>query len=200
MRSIHLSVRPFFLESRRQSMLTHLHTCFGLLRRQLLKNTVVKWNSSVSLSRNQMLWCQVFNSGQLKDFKKHFVHKFNNPYNYNPSVICAGPGSYNVLEHGLAQESFKKAFLERTRKGGFGSSAQRNFIFPNRESIEAPSPGQYEVRSSISKVIHLLFVSFCNRKMPPSQRGKNMKLECVWTKNIKKAAQIVQNLQPYLGS
>ncbi|XP_041793901.1 sperm-tail PG-rich repeat-containing protein 2 [Chelmon rostratus] len=55
-----------------------------------------------------------------------------------------GPGSYNVFEHGLARESFKKAFLERTRKGGFGSTAPRSCIFHNKESIEAPSPGQYE--------------------------------------------------------
>ncbi|KAF1389214.1 hypothetical protein PFLUV_G00071110 [Perca fluviatilis] len=55
-----------------------------------------------------------------------------------------GPGSYNVFEHGLARESFKKAVLERTRKGGFGSTAQRNSFFHNKESIEAPSPGQYE--------------------------------------------------------
>ncbi|XP_054467525.1 sperm-tail PG-rich repeat-containing protein 2 [Anoplopoma fimbria] len=55
-----------------------------------------------------------------------------------------GPGSYNVFEHGLARESFKKAVLERTRKGGFGSTAQRNSLFHNKESIEAPSPGQYE--------------------------------------------------------
>lgn len=50
-----------------------------------------------------------------------------------------------MFDHGLARESFKKAFLERTRKGGFGSTAQRNSIFLNKESIEAPSPGQYEV-------------------------------------------------------
>ncbi|GLD54046.1 sperm-tail PG-rich repeat-containing protein 2 isoform X1 [Lates japonicus] len=55
-----------------------------------------------------------------------------------------GPGSYNVFEQGLARESFKKAFLERSRKGGFGSTAQRNCFFHNKESIEAPSPGQYE--------------------------------------------------------
>ncbi|XP_070690540.1 sperm-tail PG-rich repeat-containing protein 2 [Pempheris klunzingeri] len=55
-----------------------------------------------------------------------------------------GPGSYNVFEHGLARESFKKAFLEKTRRGGFGSSAQRSSIFHNKESIEAPSPGHYE--------------------------------------------------------
>ncbi|XP_067467411.1 sperm-tail PG-rich repeat-containing protein 2 isoform X1 [Thunnus thynnus] len=55
-----------------------------------------------------------------------------------------GPGSYNVFDYGLARESFKKAFFERTRKGGFGSTAQRNSIFLNKESIETPSPGQYE--------------------------------------------------------
>ncbi|XP_071339187.1 sperm-tail PG-rich repeat-containing protein 2 [Trachinotus anak] len=55
-----------------------------------------------------------------------------------------GPGSYNVFEQGLAQESFKKAFLGRSRKGAFGSTAQRNSFFHNKESIEAPGPGQYE--------------------------------------------------------
>lgn len=63
-----------------------------------------------------------------------------------------------MFEHGLARESVKKAFLERTRKGGFGSTAQRNSIFHNKESIEAPSPGQYEVGRSISFVIHSFFL------------------------------------------
>ncbi|XP_034397600.1 LOW QUALITY PROTEIN: sperm-tail PG-rich repeat-containing protein 2 [Cyclopterus lumpus] len=54
-----------------------------------------------------------------------------------------GPGSYDMFEQGLACESFKKAVLERTRKGGFGSTAQRSSLFHNKESIEAPSPGQY---------------------------------------------------------
>ncbi|XP_034548886.1 sperm-tail PG-rich repeat-containing protein 2 isoform X2 [Notolabrus celidotus] len=64
--------------------------------------------------------------------------------NHNKTCSTPGPGSYNVFERSLASESFKKAFLERTRKGGFGSTAQRNFIFHNKESIDAPSPGQYE--------------------------------------------------------
>ncbi|XP_062273843.1 sperm-tail PG-rich repeat-containing protein 2 [Scomber scombrus] len=58
-----------------------------------------------------------------------------------------GPGSYNVFDYGLARDSFKKAFFERTRKGGFGSTVQRNSIFLNKESIEAPSPGQYETKT-----------------------------------------------------
>ncbi|XP_060894896.1 sperm-tail PG-rich repeat-containing protein 2 [Labrus mixtus] len=66
---------------------------------------------------------------------------------FNPSCkksSSPGPGSYNVFEQGLACESFKRAFFERTRKGGFGSTVQRNSIFNNKESIQAPSPGQYE--------------------------------------------------------
>ncbi|KAM6944674.1 LOW QUALITY PROTEIN: sperm-tail PG-rich repeat-containing protein 2 [Lycodopsis pacificus] len=55
---------------------------------------------------------------------------------------CAttGSGSYNMFEHGLARESFKKAVLERTRQGGVGSTAQRSSLFHNKES----SPRQYE--------------------------------------------------------
>ncbi|XP_033476361.2 sperm-tail PG-rich repeat-containing protein 2 [Epinephelus lanceolatus] len=55
-----------------------------------------------------------------------------------------GPGSYNVFEHGVAQDSLKKAVLGRTTKGGFGSTAQRNTIFNNKNLAEAPSPWQYE--------------------------------------------------------
>lgn len=74
--------------------------------------------------------------------------------------LCPGPGSYNVFEQGLAQGSFKKAFLEQSKKGGFGSTAQRTSFFHNKESIKAPSPGQYEVGQSIIIVFIYLFVSF----------------------------------------
>nr|XP_057927095.1 sperm-tail PG-rich repeat-containing protein 2 isoform X4 [Doryrhamphus excisus] len=56
-----------------------------------------------------------------------------------------GPGSYDVFAYGLAQECFKRAFLERAKKGGFGSTAKRCSIFFNKESILGPSPGEYEV-------------------------------------------------------
>ncbi|CAL8346224.1 unnamed protein product [Lota lota] len=56
-----------------------------------------------------------------------------------------GPGSYNVFHCGLAEESMKKATLESTRKGGFGCSAQRNSIFRNIQTLDAPGPGQYVV-------------------------------------------------------
>ncbi|XP_053725890.1 sperm-tail PG-rich repeat-containing protein 2 isoform X1 [Synchiropus splendidus] len=55
-----------------------------------------------------------------------------------------GPGSYDVFDYGLAQESFKKAYLERTKRGGFGSTAQRNCTFFRKDSADRPGPGQYE--------------------------------------------------------
>uniref|UniRef100_A0A3Q3JBI2 Uncharacterized protein n=1 Tax=Monopterus albus TaxID=43700 RepID=A0A3Q3JBI2_MONAL len=81
-----------------------------------------------------------------------------------------GPGSYNVFEHGLARESFKKAFLERTRKGGFGSTAQRNSLFNNKELIEAPSPGQYEVGTPINTLesIYSFLFLICFDSPPPN--------------------------------
>ncbi|XP_070761176.1 sperm-tail PG-rich repeat-containing protein 2 [Enoplosus armatus] len=87
-----------------------------------------------------------------------------------------GPGSYNVFEHGLARESFKKAFLERTRKGGFGSTAQRNFIFHNKESIEAPSPGQYETEKKTEeryKKQHTAVFKSATKRLALSQLAKD---------------------------
>ncbi|KAM3867482.1 sperm-tail PG-rich repeat-containing protein 2 [Diretmus argenteus] len=62
-----------------------------------------------------------------------------------------GPGSYNVFDYGLAQESLKKAFLGSTRKGGFGSTAQRT-VFHGKENVQAPGPGQYEVEKKTEEL------------------------------------------------
>lgn len=65
------------------------------------------------------------------------------------TLLRSGPGSYDLFESGLAQLSFKQAFLARTKKGGFGSTVQRDFIFHNEEMLNSPSPAQYEVRPTI---------------------------------------------------
>uniref|UniRef100_A0A3Q0R4X3 Sperm tail PG-rich repeat containing 2 n=1 Tax=Amphilophus citrinellus TaxID=61819 RepID=A0A3Q0R4X3_AMPCI len=79
-----------------------------------------------------------------------------------------GPGSYNVFEDGLARESFKKAFLSQTKKGGFGSSSQRSSIFYNKESVEAPSPAQYEKTEECYKQQHTaVFKSITERLASP---------------------------------
>ncbi|XP_077570695.1 sperm-tail PG-rich repeat-containing protein 2 [Stigmatopora nigra] len=58
-----------------------------------------------------------------------------------------GPGSYNVVDMCMAEESLRKAFVERTRKGGFGSIAQRSSIFLNKEFVQGPSPAEYKVEN-----------------------------------------------------
>ncbi|XP_049619707.1 sperm-tail PG-rich repeat-containing protein 2 isoform X2 [Syngnathus scovelli] len=56
-----------------------------------------------------------------------------------------GPGSHNVLDLGLAQESLKRALSERAKKGGFGSTAKRSSFFLNKESVQGPRPGDDQV-------------------------------------------------------
>lgn len=68
------------------------------------------------------------------------------------TLFRSGPGSYDLFERGLAQLSFKQAFFTRSRKGGFGSTVQRDLIFYNKELLKSPSPAQYEVRATISTV------------------------------------------------
>uniref|UniRef100_H3DEE5 Sperm tail PG-rich repeat containing 2 n=1 Tax=Tetraodon nigroviridis TaxID=99883 RepID=H3DEE5_TETNG len=55
-----------------------------------------------------------------------------------------GPGSYDLFQRGFAQLSLKQASFARTRKGGFGSTVQRDFIFHNKELLKGPGPAQYQ--------------------------------------------------------
>lgn len=76
---------------------------------------------------------------------------FQDPLSISVSVLTllrSGPGSYDLFERGLAQLSFKQAFFARSRKGGFGSTVQRDFIY-NKELLKSPGPAQYEVRTTI---------------------------------------------------
>ncbi|KAM4577099.1 sperm-tail PG-rich repeat-containing protein 2 [Odontesthes bonariensis] len=69
------------------------------------------------------------------------------PCDHRKSSI-PGPGSYDVFELGLANESLKRAISGQTRKGGFGSTARRSSIFYKKDSEETPGPGQYEMEKN----------------------------------------------------
>uniref|UniRef100_A0A9J8CQB2 Sperm tail PG-rich repeat containing 2 n=1 Tax=Cyprinus carpio carpio TaxID=630221 RepID=A0A9J8CQB2_CYPCA len=66
----------------------------------------------------------------------------------NRSKATPGPGAYNVFEYGLAYESLKKACLESTRKGAFGSIAPRQLFLPSKEEVSRPGPTQYKVEKT----------------------------------------------------
>ncbi|XP_043922207.1 sperm-tail PG-rich repeat-containing protein 2 [Protopterus annectens] len=57
-----------------------------------------------------------------------------------------GPGAYNIFNYGIAQESWKKAYLESTRKGAFGSGAQRLQSFSKQQTEGNPGPADYQVQ------------------------------------------------------
>ncbi|CAG08419.1 unnamed protein product [Tetraodon nigroviridis] len=69
-----------------------------------------------------------------------------------------GPGSYDLFQRGFAQLSLKQASFARTRKGGFGSTVQRDFIFHNKELLKGPGPAQYQVRETTAGAF--LFIIF----------------------------------------
>ncbi|XP_072527962.1 sperm-tail PG-rich repeat-containing protein 2 [Salminus brasiliensis] len=55
-----------------------------------------------------------------------------------------GPGAYNVFDFGLAHDSLRRAYVESTRKGVFGSSAERTLLFLTKEQ-SSPGPSHYTV-------------------------------------------------------
>uniref|UniRef100_A0A8C1A9Q7 Sperm tail PG-rich repeat containing 2 n=1 Tax=Cyprinus carpio carpio TaxID=630221 RepID=A0A8C1A9Q7_CYPCA len=71
----------------------------------------------------------------------------------NRSKATPGPGAYNVFEYGLAYESLKKACLESTRKGAFGSIAPRQLFLPSKEEVSRPGPTQYKVSTSSTQKV-----------------------------------------------
>ncbi|KAL4660854.1 sperm-tail PG-rich repeat-containing protein 2 isoform X1 [Arapaima gigas] len=59
-----------------------------------------------------------------------------------------GPGSYNLFDYGMAQDSLRKTCLENSQKGGFGSTAQRSLILSKKEESFTPGPSDYKVEKT----------------------------------------------------
>ncbi|KAJ8401597.1 hypothetical protein AAFF_G00379140 [Aldrovandia affinis] len=63
----------------------------------------------------------------------------------NRKSATPGPGAYHLFDYGLAKDSLRKALLESTKKGGFGTQARRSPTFVKRGEAELPGPAQYKV-------------------------------------------------------
>ncbi|KAM9143858.1 sperm-tail PG-rich repeat-containing protein 2 [Pangshura tecta] len=59
-----------------------------------------------------------------------------------------GPAFYNILNYSIERENFKKAYLESTKKGAFGSSAPRPLYIFKRGAFCTPGPADYQGKRS----------------------------------------------------
>ncbi|XP_074922267.1 sperm-tail PG-rich repeat-containing protein 2 isoform X3 [Chelonoidis abingdonii] len=62
-----------------------------------------------------------------------------------------GPAFYDILNYSIERENFKKAYLESTKKGAFGSSAPRPLYVFKRGTFCTPGPADYQGKRSTEK-------------------------------------------------
>ncbi|CAL1526354.1 unnamed protein product [Lymnaea stagnalis] len=62
----------------------------------------------------------------------------------NKKKRTPGPGAYNIP--GLGAESMRKAYLEATRKGVFGTTSTRIEPIGNKDELDVPGPAHYQVK------------------------------------------------------
>ena len=61
------------------------------------------------------------------------------------SLLClAGPGAYNIA--GMGSESMRKAYIESTRRGVFGTTAVRINPMTKKGEHDQPGPSHYQIR------------------------------------------------------
>ncbi|XP_071505426.1 sperm-tail PG-rich repeat-containing protein 2-like [Diadema antillarum] len=82
-----------------------------------------------------------------------------------------GPGSYNFP--GLADSSMRKAYIESTRRGAFGSTSVRIKPITKRQDSAQPGPSHYQVKenpqySRYSTNLSANFASHSNRLSSPA--------------------------------
>ena len=56
----------------------------------------------------------------------------------------AGPGSYNMS--GMGSDSMRKAYVESTRRGAFGTTSMRIQPIIKKTDVELPGPSHYQVK------------------------------------------------------
>ncbi|ESO83457.1 hypothetical protein LOTGIDRAFT_169322 [Lottia gigantea] len=93
-----------------------------------------------------------------------------------------GPGSYNIS--GMGAESMRKAYLQSTRKGVFGTMSPRIQVISKKNENEIPGPAHYQVKDKPNMTRYQQcssnFASVTNRlSEPPSVVKNRSNLLCV---------------------
>ena len=100
-------------------------------------------------------------------------------YTLSRQHSTAGPGAYNAS--GMGSESMRKAYLESTRKGVFGTTSTRTQPIMRREDLELPGPAHYQPKEKPFKPRYVQptanFSSVTNRLVEPPNTVKVSSLE-----------------------
>ncbi|KAL3877518.1 hypothetical protein ACJMK2_035215 [Sinanodonta woodiana] len=85
-----------------------------------------------------------------------------------------GPGAYNIV--GMGSESMRKAYIESTRKGVFGTTSVRTETMTKKEERDMPGPAHYQVKDKPFKPrykqLSSNFASVTNRLPDPPSTVK----------------------------
>ena len=63
---------------------------------------------------------------------------------YKQIVFYTGPGAYNIT--GMGSESMRKAYIESTRRGVFGTTSMRTNAITKKDEVEQPGPNHYQIK------------------------------------------------------
>ena len=81
----------------------------------------------------------------------------------------SGPGAYNIV--GMGSESMRKAYIESTRKGVFGTTSVRIKPITKKEEQEVPGPAHYQIKEKPFKTkypnLSSTFASVTSRVVEP---------------------------------
>ncbi|XP_076823381.1 sperm-tail PG-rich repeat-containing protein 2-like [Clavelina lepadiformis] len=81
-----------------------------------------------------------------------------------------GPGHYNIFNTGMAQESLKRAYLESTRHGPFGTTSARIMPIIQKHEVALPGPSHYQPKGTeerYKKQMTSTFASLTDRLTAP---------------------------------
>ena len=97
------------------------------------------------------------------------ISKCNNWSDYYAIISSSGPGQYSIP--GLGQDSMKKAYIESTRRGAFGTTSVRIAPITKKGEPELPGPSHYKVSDHVNKPrykqLSSNFASLSNRLAEP---------------------------------
>lgn len=87
-----------------------------------------------------------------------------------------GPGAYNIV--GMGSESMRKAYIESTRKGVFGTTSVRIKPITKKEEQEVPGPAHYQIKEKPFKTkypnLTSTFASVTSRVVEPPPTVKEL--------------------------